>query len=216
MDHDINMAEEALSRREREKLAHRADIMDAALRVFARKGFFQATLDEIAQEAEFSKGALYLYFSSKEDILYTALKEKLLNFNLNLARDVFKGEKGFYDELRNYFVACAGMAFKEQDLMMVLMAQRAAGYKAFTREKADEFCTYHHHLDSIAQQRIENAKTSGELRNLPVEAIYGIIHGSLENMLVTRWKSDTVEELVKSIDVFLDILFNGIGKHKEN
>jgi len=216
MDHDTHMAEEALSRREREKLAHRAEIIDAALRVFARKGFFQATLDEVAQEAEFSKGALYLYFSSKEDILYTALKEKLLNFNLNLARDALKGEKSFYDELKSYFVQCAGLAFKEKELMTVLMTQRAAGYKAFTKEKADEFCAYHRHLDTIAMQCIENAQKKGELRELPVGAIYGMIHGAMENMLVTRWGSETVEELVQSIDVIIDILFNGIGKHKEN
>jgi TetR/AcrR family fatty acid metabolism transcriptional regulator len=216
MDYDSNMSEEALSRREREKLAHRAEIIDAALRVFARKGFFQATLDGVAQEAEFSKGALYLYFSSKEDILYIAMKEKLLNFNLNLAKDALKRERTFYDELKNYFVQCAIFAYKEQDLMKVLIAQMVAGYKVFTKEKAEEFITYHRQLDATAMQCIENAKENGELRALPSEAIYGMIHGSLENMLVTRWGSETVDDLIQSIDVFLDILFNGIGKNKEN
>jgi len=59
-----------ISRREREKLAHRQEILDAATRVFAEKGFFSATLDEVAQEAEFSKGTVYLYFSSKDDLLF--------------------------------------------------------------------------------------------------------------------------------------------------
>lgn len=216
MNQDMNVADEALSRREREKLAHRAEIMDAAIRVFARKGFFQATLDEIAQEAEFSKGALYLYFSSKEDILYTALKEKLLNFNLNLAQDAFKGELRFYDEIKNYFVACADLAYKERDLLMVLMAQQAAGFKALSKEKADEFCDFHRQLNELVLEYIRIAQKKGELRALPPDAVYGMIHGSLENMLVTRWGSKTVEELVGTIDVFLDILFTGIGNRKEN
>ncbi|RKY64298.1 MAG: TetR/AcrR family transcriptional regulator, partial [Candidatus Latescibacterota bacterium] len=47
------------TRREREREAHRREILEAAGRVFARKGFAGATMDEIAQEAEFSKAALY-------------------------------------------------------------------------------------------------------------------------------------------------------------
>ena len=55
-----------LTRREREKAAHRRDILEAAERVFASKGFEGATMELIARESEFSVGALYNFFASKE------------------------------------------------------------------------------------------------------------------------------------------------------
>ncbi|MCP4230439.1 MAG: TetR family transcriptional regulator, partial [bacterium] len=50
------MNEKKLSRRERERLARRNDILAAARKVVAAKGYDRATLDEIAHEAEFAKG----------------------------------------------------------------------------------------------------------------------------------------------------------------
>jgi AcrR family transcriptional regulator len=55
-------------RREREKLERRNSILDAAEKVFFTRGVQQATMDDIAEVAEVSKGTLYLYFESKEDI----------------------------------------------------------------------------------------------------------------------------------------------------
>jgi AcrR family transcriptional regulator len=52
-------------------------ILGAALRVFARRGYRQAGVDEIASEAGYSKGALYWHFSGKEDLLLTLLEERV-------------------------------------------------------------------------------------------------------------------------------------------
>jgi len=59
-------------RKEREKGARREEIIDAAQRVFFAKGVAFATMDDIAEAAELSKGTLYLYYKSKED-LYLAV-----------------------------------------------------------------------------------------------------------------------------------------------
>jgi AcrR family transcriptional regulator len=61
-------AQQPLVRKERERLAKRQDILAAARKVFAQKGYTNATLDEIAQQAEFAKGTLYNYFESKEEL----------------------------------------------------------------------------------------------------------------------------------------------------
>ena len=53
-----------LSRKEREKIERKNSILNAAKKVFAQKGFEKATLDEIAEEAEFGKGTLYNYFKN--------------------------------------------------------------------------------------------------------------------------------------------------------
>ena len=57
-------------RKEREKLQRRNDIIDAAEKVLFSRGFESATMDEIAEMAELSKGTLYLYFKSKEDLQF--------------------------------------------------------------------------------------------------------------------------------------------------
>jgi AcrR family transcriptional regulator len=49
--------------------ARRGEILDAATKVFSEKGFHSATLDDIASEAEVSKGSIYIHFESKEAIV---------------------------------------------------------------------------------------------------------------------------------------------------
>jgi AcrR family transcriptional regulator len=55
----------------------RDEILDAAVRVFARRGYRQAGVDEIAAAAGYSKGALYWHFSGKEELLVTLLEERI-------------------------------------------------------------------------------------------------------------------------------------------
>lgn len=59
------------SRKEAERKARQKMIQDGALRVFKSKGLEHATMDEIAQEADFGKATLYYYYKSKEDIFNT-------------------------------------------------------------------------------------------------------------------------------------------------
>ncbi|HWP83400.1 MAG TPA: TetR/AcrR family transcriptional regulator [Bacteroidota bacterium] len=59
-------------RKEREKEHRREEIITAAQKVFFEKGLQTATVDEIAEVAELSKGTIYLYYKSKED-LYLAV-----------------------------------------------------------------------------------------------------------------------------------------------
>jgi len=55
----------------------REELLTAALQVFARRGYDQAGVDEIAAEAGYSKGALYWHFSGKEDLLTALLDERI-------------------------------------------------------------------------------------------------------------------------------------------
>jgi len=57
-----------LERKEREKEHRKEEILDAAKKVFFEKDLATATVDEIAEAAELSKGTLYLYYKSKEDM----------------------------------------------------------------------------------------------------------------------------------------------------
>jgi AcrR family transcriptional regulator len=54
---------ESIKRKEREYLTHREEILQAAEKLFATKGFFHTTMNEIAEAAEFGTGTLYKYFN---------------------------------------------------------------------------------------------------------------------------------------------------------
>ena len=60
-------------RRVREKEARKQQILDAARDVFFERGFENTTIEEIADRTELSKGTIYLYFPSKEEIYYTLM-----------------------------------------------------------------------------------------------------------------------------------------------
>ena len=64
-------------RKERERKMRRQQIMDAAKKVFASKGFGGATMENIAEEAEFSPATLYLYFKNKDE-LFASLNLRML------------------------------------------------------------------------------------------------------------------------------------------
>ena len=59
------------------KAETRARLLEAAARVYARRGFGGATLDEVAAEAGFTKGAVYGHFGSKENLLLALMEEHL-------------------------------------------------------------------------------------------------------------------------------------------
>ena len=63
--------------REEKKARTRARLLDAAADVFARRGFAAASLDEVAEEAGLTKGAVYSNFESKDDLIFALLDDRL-------------------------------------------------------------------------------------------------------------------------------------------
>lgn len=58
------------SRKERERELRRTEIIEAAERIIFEKGYYAATMDDVAKEAQFSKRTVYMYFNSKEQIYF--------------------------------------------------------------------------------------------------------------------------------------------------
>jgi AcrR family transcriptional regulator len=85
-------------RREREKKMRRRQIMDAAKKVFASEGFGGATMENIAEEAEFSPATLYLYFKNKDE-LFASLNLRMLQ-DLIARLDDVRDEKDLSAEKR--------------------------------------------------------------------------------------------------------------------
>ncbi|MEM7491785.1 MAG: TetR/AcrR family transcriptional regulator [Pseudomonadota bacterium] len=92
----------AESRREARKEQRRVDIIDAALKVFARDGFALSKMDSVADEAGISKGTLYLYFDSKDALFEGMVREKMLPLLDKLQSEILEteGELSAEDTLR--------------------------------------------------------------------------------------------------------------------
>jgi AcrR family transcriptional regulator len=103
-------------RKEREKEARRNSILEAARPIFFENGFQATTMDQIAEEAELSKGTLYLYFPSKDELYITILLEGLETLHAMLSeaideerdwetqlRDLGRAYYHFYEDHKPYF-----------------------------------------------------------------------------------------------------------------
>jgi len=215
MDNNRGMTDEIPSRREREKAAHKREIMEAAVRVFARRGFSSATLDEIAQEAEFSKGAIYLYFSNKEDLLSTILLDLIQNTVIGGIKSILTGERSLREELTQLLHEAAEFAFTHQLHMSISMPMHLSKFSNLSDETRNKLRESHFEMSAILQHRFELARDNGELRDINICAIVGLFDGTLDSMVMTRWGTDSAEDLKKAADEVIDILFGGIEKKKE-
>ncbi len=113
-------------RKQREKEQRREAIIDAGESVFFSKGLENATMDDVATVAELSKGTLYLYFNSKEqlylaiimrgfailDRLFKEATQSAMN-GLDKVRAIGRAYQTFYDKYPNYFM---GLLYYESNM----------------------------------------------------------------------------------------------------
>jgi AcrR family transcriptional regulator len=92
----------------RRKADRPGEIVEAALAVFAEKGFAGARLDEIAARAGVSKGALYLYFETKEEI-FRAVVDVAIAPNMQLIRAMVAAHPGPFPDLLRLFAGRIGV-----------------------------------------------------------------------------------------------------------
>ncbi len=73
------------TRKERDYLRHKSEIIETAEELFAEEGYYNVTMEMIAEKSEYSKGSLYNYFKSKEVLFFEILNDKtdILEIGLN-------------------------------------------------------------------------------------------------------------------------------------
>ncbi len=76
---NLTQLTEQAPKRERRKQARPGELLDAALDLFVEKGFSATRVDEVAARAGVSKGTLFLYFQSKEDLFKAVVRENIAN-----------------------------------------------------------------------------------------------------------------------------------------
>ncbi|HSB61618.1 MAG TPA: helix-turn-helix domain-containing protein, partial [Vicinamibacteria bacterium] len=62
----------------------RQQIIDAAVRVFARTGYYSSRVSDVAREAGIASGTIYLYFDTKDEILVALFREKMAEWVAHL------------------------------------------------------------------------------------------------------------------------------------
>jgi TetR/AcrR family transcriptional regulator len=172
-------------RKEREKEQRRNDIITSAERIFFSKGFENATMDDVAASAELSKGTLYLYFKSKEDLQFAIfmrgsdvlidLMEKRLSedfdgyTNLLLLAESFIA---FSKNHRNYF-----------DFFMHFESSKMGGLNIDQKQIA-EYLKEQSPLTIVTQQ-VRRGIEDGSLRqDLPIEVFSATLWSQMLGVLI--------------------------------
>lgn len=204
-----------LSRREREKEAHRQEILTVAMKVFSEKGYYAATLDEIALKAEFSKGTIYLYFSNKEDILNTILKDAMEQWYTCLQQTI-TGTKSLEEELHDFYHGIAEEIYHNNELFDLMHAHANDFFKTISEENRNEFLKFHTSQIRNFEKRIEQAIEDDDIRDIDPKALTGITHGFIHFLCSGHNEHEKLKDIKRNIDTFIDMLFNGIAKKERD
>lgn len=209
-----------LSRRDRERLQRRSEILAAARAVFAQRGYVHATLDEVAEQAELGKGTLYNYFpDGKEEILYTLFEELFLTTS-TLIRDHFAEEPSPPTADSYHRLVAKIVHFYAEDQQAFRLLNRESQRVQFGDDPTaiKRLLNYQEPALDVLTTAIEKSISAGILRPFPPEYVahmlFGIIHGylayvflecSLENADI--YSTEQAEEGAALIS---EILFNGL------
>lgn len=114
---------EKLPRKERELLIRRDEILSTAERIFAKKGYYGATMSEIAAEAEFGTGTLYTFFNCKEDLYFTMINKKLNRINEKLLI-ILKGKGTCLEKMETVLKTDLKLIEENRDLFTIYFYER--------------------------------------------------------------------------------------------
>jgi len=186
------MESPALSRKERERLMRRRAMLEAARAVFAEKGYVDATLDEIAQRAEFGKGTLYNYFpGGKDELFFTVFEEIFAQFR-QLIEQSFAGATSFREGFETFLRA--SFEFFEQHRDMLLLVTRESQRMLVSPDpgRAAFFQKHHETVLRLLTRYVQEAIERGEVRPLPAEAVAHTILGNLHGLAIHRLLKECV------------------------
>lgn len=202
-----------VSRWRRRKEARPSEILDAALDLFAEKGYTATTLDQVAQAAGISKGTLYLYYDNKEELFRSMVRElvvphveqferQALGFDGSSAELLRSMAHGWWETVDNS--PLAGMP--------KLMIAEAGNFPELAKYYVDTVIVRARNLVArILQRGIER----NELKRCDTEMTARILLSSL--VFSAIWKSslgphDSQYSVSDYIDQHIDMALNGILK----
>jgi AcrR family transcriptional regulator len=182
-------------------------LLDAAVRVFARKGFHAARVGDIAEEAHVAHGLLYHYFSSKEEVLATIFRETWTDL-LGAVSDVEESEAPAREQLRQVAAILLRSWRRNPDLVRVLV--REVTRSSEVERRIGEIDAAFEALERI----VRKGQEAGELRDdLDARLAAVVFYGALEEIL-TGWVlgqiPDNDEDIARAEQTVVEILCGGL------
>ena len=181
-------------------------ILDAAVAVFAEKGFFVSRISDIADRADVADGTVYLYFKNKDEILAAAINTAFDGF-MKTARTELAQLASPSDRLRRLaFLHLQAMGSNRNMAVVFQMELRQS--TRFLSEFSHEHLVEYFNL---VRQAICDGKASGEFRSdLPEKIAANCFFGAIDEMVTSWVLSEKDYPLSHAADAILDILLSGI------
>jgi TetR/AcrR family fatty acid metabolism transcriptional regulator len=183
----------------------RQRILQAAVKVFARKGYFAAKVSEIAKRAGVADGTIYLYFRNKEDILIS-LFDEIMAEHVEEGRRALAQAATPAERLLTVAERHLGLLDRNRDLAVVFQVELRQSTRFMKRFSASWLKDYFALLDDA----VEEAQRDGLLRaELPRKLVTRAFFGALDEMVTSWILADKDYDLVRWAAPLVDLLLNG-------
>lgn len=201
-----------MTRRERDKLIRKDDILKAAMLLFATKGYHDTSMSDIAKGSEYAVGTLYLYFKNKESI-YLALFENKMEELLKSVRDAADKAKTAEEKIRVLVETHLFYFLKNIEFFQILSSERSNIFKmaekVFAKKHIDTVMHYSKYVEEIIK---EAEKDNYIAKNLPANKIAYIILGMIRSVcfIYLSGKKDEYIDHQGEADLILRIFLEGV------
>ena len=182
-------------------------ILEAAIKVFARQGFHQSTVAQIAKEAGVADGTIYLYFKNKDDILV-----QFFNYKTKQVFDSFRAEvartESSLDKLR-YLIRRHLEEFQRNREMAVVYQVETHQNSRLAEPQIREMSKMYR---DIISEIVEKGQQEGAIRkDLYVGLVKRFIIGAVDEVINTWLHSKGDYDLVSMAEPLVELFIKGIG-----
>ena len=207
-------------RREREREHRRSAILRSARKEFFEKGFRAVTVDGIAKRAELSKGAIYLYFKSKEEIYAQILLRDIDKFHARVDA-LLDTAKSASDNLRQFAEVYADFFISDRELFRIFMNFMIQHNPVnFTPNINDRIVKSTNQTVLIIEQILQMGMERGEFpgcRNVRVcrNALWGLLNGIIALHLFTGREATREERVRDQVRGGLEVFIAGLRSEQK-
>ncbi|MDX6305382.1 MAG: TetR/AcrR family transcriptional regulator, fatty acid metabolism regulator protein [Blastocatellia bacterium] len=185
----------------------RESILRAATRVFARNGYFNSKVADIAREADVADGTVYLYFKSKEEILHSIFDQNMAEA-INAGRLLIEKISDPGEKLRRIAMLHLERLGADPDLAVVFQVELRGSTKFMREFSAAGFAEYL----GLLRQTFEAGQRSGVFRKeLNAKLVSKILFGALDEMATNWIISKRKYKLEPMAEVVMDVFLNGVS-----
>ena len=183
-------------------------ILRAAIKVFARHGYFQSQVADVARVAGVAAGTVYLYFRSKDDLL-VSIFERTMKDAIDEGRAALADVADPVDRLRRIARLHLDRLGRDRDLAVVMQVELRQSIKFMER-----FSSTHLQDDlNIIRRTISEGQAAGAFRNdVSPNAAAKVFFGALDEMATNWMLSRRKYALAGDADVVVDLIIGGLGR----